>query len=218
MVVSIFLQHRSIVHLKGFICVLPIFLIIFCLFQVGVVVYGYRPKIWFLLNRHGRSDTLLQEIQSTPFDESPGNNIGQCFFSPSFLIDVFPDASILTELGFIYAAALQYVCVFDVCEQWYCLSPSAGEAVTFTTQYLLSPAAGQRPRVPGAVVIIADKKSADNLTLAASRLRATGMWEQSCGKLNKLLAPIRSLHLAASVKFSFKLSAKEMYTNICNGV
>lgn len=44
---------------------------------MGVVVYGYRPKIWFLLNRHGRSDTLLQEIQSTPFDESPGNNIGQ---------------------------------------------------------------------------------------------------------------------------------------------
>lgn len=50
---------------------------IFSLFQMGVVVYGYRPKIWFLLNRHERSDTLLQEIQSTPFDESPGNNIGQ---------------------------------------------------------------------------------------------------------------------------------------------
>lgn len=44
---------------------------------MGVVVYGYRPKIWFLLNRHERSDTLLQEIQSTPFDESPGNNLGQ---------------------------------------------------------------------------------------------------------------------------------------------
>ncbi|KAM7422509.1 hypothetical protein PAMA_010518 [Pampus argenteus] len=93
--------------------------------QVGVVVYGYRPKIWFLLNRHGRSDTLLQEIQSTPFDESPGNNIGQ--------------------------------------------------AVTFTQQYLLTPTAGRRPRVPGAVVIIADKKSADDLTVAASSLRATGV-------------------------------------------
>ncbi|XP_039971818.1 collagen alpha-1(VII) chain isoform X2 [Xiphias gladius] len=93
--------------------------------QVGVVVYGYRPKIWFLLNRHARSDTLLQEIQSTPFDESPGNNIG--------------------------------------------------EAVTFTRQYLLIPSAGRRPRVPGAVVIIADKRSADNLTVAASSLRATGV-------------------------------------------
>jgi len=51
--------------------------IIFSLFQFGVVVYGYRPKLWFLLNRHGRSETLFQEIQSTPFDESPGNNIGQ---------------------------------------------------------------------------------------------------------------------------------------------
>uniref|UniRef100_A0A3B4YV77 Collagen, type VII, alpha 1 n=1 Tax=Seriola lalandi dorsalis TaxID=1841481 RepID=A0A3B4YV77_SERLL len=93
--------------------------------QVGVVVYGYRPKIWFLLSRHGRSDTLLQEIQSTPFDESPGNNIG--------------------------------------------------EAVTFSRQYLLTPSAGRRPRVPGAVVIITDRKSADNLTLAASNLRATGV-------------------------------------------
>lgn len=51
---------------------------LFCVFfKVGVVVYGYRPKIWFLLNRHDRSGTLLQEIQSTPFDETPGNNIGQ---------------------------------------------------------------------------------------------------------------------------------------------
>ncbi|TKS71665.1 Collagen alpha-1(XIV) chain [Collichthys lucidus] len=93
--------------------------------QMGVVVYGYRPKIWFLLNRHGRSDTLLQEIESTPFDESPGNNIG--------------------------------------------------EAVTFTRQYLLTTASGRRPRVPGAVVIIADRRSADNLTLAASGLRASGV-------------------------------------------
>lgn len=40
-------------------------------------MYGYRPKVWFLLNRHDRSDALLQDIQSTPFDETPGNNIGQ---------------------------------------------------------------------------------------------------------------------------------------------
>ncbi|KAK9529079.1 hypothetical protein VZT92_013196 [Zoarces viviparus] len=93
--------------------------------QFGVVVYGYRPKLWFLLNRHGRYDTLLQEIQSTPFDESPGNNIG--------------------------------------------------EAVTYTRQYLLTPSAGRRPRVPGAVVIIADKVSVDNLTLAANGLKATGV-------------------------------------------
>ncbi|KAG7493506.1 collagen alpha-1(VII) chain [Solea senegalensis] len=93
--------------------------------QVGVVVYGYRPKTWFLLSRHDRSDTLLQDIQATPFEESRGNNIG--------------------------------------------------EAVTFARQYLLTPSAGRRPTVPGAVVIIADRKSADNLTLAASALRATGV-------------------------------------------
>ncbi|MEQ2255516.1 hypothetical protein ILYODFUR_014714, partial [Ilyodon furcidens] len=93
--------------------------------QVGVVVYSFRPKIWFLLSRHSRSDTLLQEIQATPFDESPGNNIG--------------------------------------------------EAVTFTRQYLLTPSAGRRQRVPGVIVIIADRKSVDNLTLAASSLRDAGV-------------------------------------------
>ncbi|MEQ2260118.1 hypothetical protein XENORESO_003792, partial [Xenotaenia resolanae] len=93
--------------------------------QVGVVVYSFRPKIWFLLSRHSRSDTLLQEIQATPFDESPGNNIG--------------------------------------------------EALTFTRQYLLTPSAGRRQRVPGVIVIIADRKSVDNLTLAASSLRDAGV-------------------------------------------
>lgn len=58
-------------------CEAQVFIIFFVFFKVGVVVYGYRPKIWFLLNRHDRSGTLLQEIQSTPFDETPGNNIGQ---------------------------------------------------------------------------------------------------------------------------------------------
>lgn len=57
------------------------------------------------------------------------------------------------------------------------LPSSAGQAVTFTRQYLLTPPAGRRPRVPVAVVIIADRKSADNLTLAASSLRATGVQE-----------------------------------------
>ncbi|KAM9799444.1 uncharacterized protein col7a1 [Syngnathus typhle] len=93
--------------------------------QVGAVAYGFRPRVWFQLNRHSRSDTLLQEIQSVPLGESPGNNIGQ--------------------------------------------------AVNFATQYLLTTSAGRRPRVPGVVVIIADKKSGDDLTLAASSLRATGV-------------------------------------------
>lgn len=57
----------------------------FYLFQIGVVVYGSRPKIWFLLNRHARSDTLLQEIQSIPFDESPGSNIGWDFCLSPYL-------------------------------------------------------------------------------------------------------------------------------------
>lgn len=60
-------------------CAAHILIISLCFFKVGVVVYGYRPKIWFLLNRHDRSDTLLQEIQFIPFDETPGNNIGQIF-------------------------------------------------------------------------------------------------------------------------------------------
>lgn len=58
-------------------CEAQVFIMSLFSFQVGVVLYGYRPKIWLLLNRHDRSDTLLQEIQSTPFDETPGNNIGQ---------------------------------------------------------------------------------------------------------------------------------------------
>lgn len=136
--------------------------------QMGVVVYGYRPKIWFLLNRHDRLDTLLQEIQSTPFDESPGNDVGQFFFiHPASLTESF-----LTLLSFISAAECAPVSVrrYDIC-----MSPSAGEAMAFTRQYLLTGVAGRRPRVPGAVVIITDKKSDDNLTLAASNLRASGV-------------------------------------------
>lgn len=124
---------------------------------MGVVVYGYRPKIWFLLNRHERSDTLLQEIQSTPFDESPGNNIGQVFF-----FNVMTDRQLCS-------------CSVRVRRCDVCLSPSAGEAVKFTRQYLLTTTSGRRPRVPGVVVIIADKRSADNLTVAANELRAAGV-------------------------------------------
>lgn len=124
---------------------------------MAVVVYGYRPKIWFLLNQHERSDTLLPEIQSTPFDESPGNNIGP-FRSQSLPPILAPLFSLRPPPG----------------PQAAFLSPPTGEAVRFTTQYLLSPSAGRRPRVPGAVVIVADSKSVDNLTRAASSLKASG--------------------------------------------
>uniref|UniRef100_A0A674AAW9 Collagen, type VII, alpha 1 n=1 Tax=Salmo trutta TaxID=8032 RepID=A0A674AAW9_SALTR len=93
--------------------------------QMGIVVYSARPKVWFLLSRHSNSETLLQEILSTPFEDGPGNAIGQ--------------------------------------------------AVTFTRQFLLSPTAGRRPRVPGVVVIIADKKSSDNITVPASAVKASGV-------------------------------------------
>lgn len=53
----------------------------------------------------------------------------------------------------------------------------AGQAVTFTSQYLLSTSAGRRPTVPGVVVIIADRRSADDLTPAANSLRAAGLLE-----------------------------------------
>lgn len=46
--------------------------------QLGIVVYSARPKVWFLLNRHSNSETLLQEILSTPFEDGPGNAIGVC--------------------------------------------------------------------------------------------------------------------------------------------
>ncbi|XP_053723610.1 collagen alpha-1(VII) chain isoform X2 [Synchiropus splendidus] len=92
--------------------------------QMGAVVYGYRPKVWFQLNRHDIYEALLQEVLVPPFDEIPGNNIG--------------------------------------------------EAVTFARQYLLN-SAGRRLGVPGVVVIIADRRSADNLTEAARILKATGV-------------------------------------------
>lgn len=114
-------------------------------------MYGFRPKTWFLLSRHSRSDTLLQEIRSMPFDESPGNNIGQ------FLFFLFPLKTLMCRAVTTLAVSL-----------------SVGQALAFTEQYLLNPSAGRRPSVPGAVVIIADRRSADNLTLSANALRASG--------------------------------------------
>lgn len=44
--------------------------------QMGAVVYGEDAKVGFLLNRHSNNETLLREIQSIPFNNRPGNNIG----------------------------------------------------------------------------------------------------------------------------------------------
>uniref|UniRef100_A0A3P9A9C8 Collagen, type VII, alpha 1 n=1 Tax=Esox lucius TaxID=8010 RepID=A0A3P9A9C8_ESOLU len=55
--------------------------------QMGIVVYSARPKVWFLLNRHSNSETLLQEILSLPFEDGPGNAIGQALtFTRQFLL------------------------------------------------------------------------------------------------------------------------------------
>ncbi|XP_051562763.1 collagen alpha-1(VII) chain-like isoform X2 [Myxocyprinus asiaticus] len=93
--------------------------------QMGVVVYSEDPKVGFLLNRHSNSETLLQEIQSTPFNDRSGNNIGR--------------------------------------------------AMTFARQFLLSASAGRRSGVPGVVVIIADEKSADDVSQPAAAVRADGV-------------------------------------------
>lgn len=62
------------------------------------------------------------------------------------------------------------------------MSPSAGEALAFTAQYLLNPVAGRRLMVPGGVVIIGDKKSSDNLTFGTSNLKAAGAIVQKSAK------------------------------------
>lgn len=81
-----------------------------------------------------------------------------------------------------------------------CLSPSAGEAVTFTRQYLLTTTSGRRPRVPGVVVIIADKRSADNLTVAANELRAAGVSAHlSAKKKQNNVAECNRLHLRRGI-------------------
>ncbi len=49
-------------------------------------MYSEDPKVRFLLNRHSNSETLLQDILTTPFNDRPGNNIGVfMFFVFSFL-------------------------------------------------------------------------------------------------------------------------------------
>ncbi|KAL0978337.1 hypothetical protein UPYG_G00169230 [Umbra pygmaea] len=93
--------------------------------QMGVVVYSARPRVWFRLSEHSNSEALLQEILSLPFEDGPGNALGQ--------------------------------------------------ALTFTRQFLLSSTAGRRPRVPGVVVIIADEKSSDNISVSSTAIKASGV-------------------------------------------
>lgn len=57
---------------------------------------------------------------------------------------------------------------------WYFLILCAGRAMTYARQFLLSTAAGRRSGVPGVVVIIADEKSADDLSKPAATVRADG--------------------------------------------
>uniref|UniRef100_A0A672SQM2 Collagen, type VII, alpha 1 n=1 Tax=Sinocyclocheilus grahami TaxID=75366 RepID=A0A672SQM2_SINGR len=55
--------------------------------QMGVVMYSEDPKVRFLLNRHSNSETLLQDIVNTPFNDRPGNNIGQAMtYARQFLL------------------------------------------------------------------------------------------------------------------------------------
>uniref|UniRef100_A0A673LG20 Collagen, type VII, alpha 1 n=1 Tax=Sinocyclocheilus rhinocerous TaxID=307959 RepID=A0A673LG20_9TELE len=55
--------------------------------QMGVVMYSEDPKVRFLLNRHSNSETLLQDIVTTPFNDRPGNNIGQAMtYARQFLL------------------------------------------------------------------------------------------------------------------------------------
>uniref|UniRef100_A0A8B9KU78 Collagen, type VII, alpha 1 n=1 Tax=Astyanax mexicanus TaxID=7994 RepID=A0A8B9KU78_ASTMX len=50
-----------------------------------------------------------------------------------------------------------------------------GQAMTFTRDFVLSPSSGRRPQVPGVVVIIADEKSADDLSRPAAVVKAAGV-------------------------------------------
>uniref|UniRef100_A0A671R313 Collagen, type VII, alpha 1 n=1 Tax=Sinocyclocheilus anshuiensis TaxID=1608454 RepID=A0A671R313_9TELE len=55
--------------------------------QIGVVMYSEDTKVRFLLNRHSNSETLLQDIVTTPFNDRPGNNIGQAMtYARQFLL------------------------------------------------------------------------------------------------------------------------------------
>lgn len=52
-------------------------------------MYSEDSKVRFLLNRHSNSETLLQDILTTPFNDRPGNNIGVfCVFISFFYVCV----------------------------------------------------------------------------------------------------------------------------------
>ena len=144
-------------------------------------VKGYGELFYLFLPDSGRSCSLWLQTQNTVPAQSP------CKIWHAASRD--PGHALRWESGeqhwsvcphWTYFLDLLMMCVCVCWQLWYCLvPPSAGEAVNFTRQYVLTPTSGRRPRVPGAVVIIADKKSADNLTLAASSLRASGVKEHN---------------------------------------
>ena len=76
--------------------------------------------------------------------------------------------------------------------------------MTFTRQFLLSPTAGRRPRVPGAVVIIADEKSSDNITVPASVVKASGSLTQTVLRALNIQAHIQQLHISTNGIFYSK--------------
>lgn len=139
--------------------------------------------------------------------------------------------SFLTVLFCSYWVPSEQLLCFVRWHLWYCLSPSAGEAVTFTRQYVLTPSAGRRLRVPGVVVIIADKRSNDDLSLAASSLKATGFlsedhWHEVtilieynrmtagvCFNLDECycLVPMKAAYLTELEQFSWDIST----TKVC---
>lgn len=49
-----------------------------------------------------------------------------------------------------------------------------GQALTFTRQFLLSASAGRRSGVPGVVVVIADRKSEDDIRRPATAIKDSG--------------------------------------------
>lgn len=63
--------------------------------QVAVVVYGADPRVHFLLSRHSSGETLLSEIDSIPFSERPGNNLGGC---DALCLDSRPVCSLSPDL------------------------------------------------------------------------------------------------------------------------
>ncbi|XP_063072315.1 collagen alpha-1(VII) chain [Engraulis encrasicolus] len=57
--------------------------------QMGILTYSDVPRVHFLLNRHSNSQTLLQEIVSTPYTAGPGNAIGAALtYTQRYLMSV----------------------------------------------------------------------------------------------------------------------------------